>query len=220
MQTKTPVLLLTHDDFLWQHWSTLEHDTWLLTRGRKTIDLHAWHEDGHSLAVLDTGLADLPTWQRGNWKPLIQDLKLVVASVRPSDDEGVRVIAAGAMGYCHAYAPAATLMHILHAVEAGSVWMDTSLFNRLVRQVNILTPAPAVWRHPALSERECEIALHVAQGESNRTIAAKADVSERTVKAHLSSIFEKLGINDRLQLALLVHGIAESSPALRARAQA
>jgi len=219
MQTKAPVLLITHDDFLWQHWNTLDREQWLLTRGHTAADLSGWHEDGHSLAVLDTGLADLPAWQREHWKPLIQGLKLVVASMRPTDDEGVRVIAAGAMGYCHAYAPTATLTHILQAVEAGSVWMGASLVNRLVQQVNTLTPAPDIWHHPALSERESAVALLVARGKSNSTIATETGVAERTVKAHLSSIFEKLGIQDRLQLALRVHGIADTpSPRTQARA--
>ena len=63
------------------------------------------------------------------------------------------------------------------------------------------------WRS-ALTPRESEVAEMAAKGASNQEIAASCGISERTVKAHLSAIFEKLGVVDRLQLALKVHGIA------------
>jgi len=92
-------------------------------------------------------------------------------------------------------------------VATGSVWMGASLVNRLLRQVDTITPSPATWRHEALTERESTVALLVSQGESNGRIAAAMGISERTVKAHLTVIFEKLGVQDRLQLALRVHGV-------------
>ena len=55
-----------------------------------------------------------------------------------------------------------------------------------------------------LTTREKEIANLIAQGQSNLEIAANLEIAERTVKAHVSSIFQKLGLRDRLQLALLV----------------
>jgi DNA-binding NarL/FixJ family response regulator len=58
-----------------------------------------------------------------------------------------------------------------------------------------------------LTAREREIAKLAARGTSNLQIAETCDISERTVKAHMSSIFDKLSITDRLQLALRVHGI-------------
>ncbi len=58
-----------------------------------------------------------------------------------------------------------------------------------------------------LSEREREVARLAASGESNLAIAQALNITERTVKAHLSSCFEKLEVTDRLQLALKVHGL-------------
>ena len=58
-----------------------------------------------------------------------------------------------------------------------------------------------------LSRREMQVALRVAEGKSNKEVARLLLISERTIKAHLSSIFEKLGVRDRLQLALLVGGL-------------
>jgi len=200
----TPVLLLTQDDFLWQHWRHLDSQRWLLARGHGQADLRRWREQGRAVTVIDTGL---PDWQAQAWQPLLGDMRAVIASVRPDDEEGMQAFLYGALGYCHAYAPAATLTHVLQAVATGSVWMGASLVSRLLRQVDARAPSPADWRHEALSARECTIAVCVSRGESNRKIAASMGISERTVKAHLTSIFNKLGIEDRLQLALLVHGI-------------
>ena len=58
-----------------------------------------------------------------------------------------------------------------------------------------------------LSDREAQVAKFVAQGANNREIAQALQISERTVKAHLSAIFEKLGVRDRLQLSLRVNGL-------------
>jgi DNA-binding NarL/FixJ family response regulator len=59
----------------------------------------------------------------------------------------------------------------------------------------------------ALSSREAEVARLAAVGHSNADIAQKLLITERTVRAHLSAVFEKLHVGDRLQLALQVHGI-------------
>ena len=57
-----------------------------------------------------------------------------------------------------------------------------------------------------LTRRECEIATLVGNGESNKQIARLLDITERTVKAHLTEVFRKLEIADRLKLALMVKG--------------
>jgi len=211
MNAATPVLLLTQDDFLWQHWCGLNIQQWQLARGVDLTDLHRWRQKNHSLVVIDTGLPGLPAWQATTWQALLNNMCAVVASVRPSDEEGIQAIAVGALGYCHAYAPAATLSHVLTAVTTGSVWMGASLVSRLLRQIGTLAPSPEQWQHEALSARERTIALCVAQGDSNRKIAESLGISERTVKAHLTSIFDKIAVTDRLQLALLIHGVKANS---------
>jgi len=207
MLVATPVLLLTQDDFLWQHWSAVDKQQWLLARGRDLADLRGWRQQGHSVAVIDIGVPGLPAWGSEEWQPLLKGMHAVIASVRPNDEEGVQAFFCGALGYCHAYSPAVTLTRVLQAVATGSVWMGASLVSRLLRQVGALAPTRTDWRHEALSERERAIALRVSQGESNSRIAAAMGITERTVKAHLTAIFEKLGVEDRLQLALLVHGV-------------
>ena len=57
-----------------------------------------------------------------------------------------------------------------------------------------------------LTKRERQVAQSVSNGLSNREIAARLNISERTVKARLTAVFQKLGVRDRVQLALLMRG--------------
>ena len=69
------------------------------------------------------------------------------------------------------------------------------------------TPAPERPELDSLTARELMVARLVAQGESNREIAEALEITERTVKAHLTAIFEKLQVRDRVQLALAMNNI-------------
>jgi DNA-binding NarL/FixJ family response regulator len=67
-----------------------------------------------------------------------------------------------------------------------------------------------VWA--SLSAREVQVAMAVAEGRSNREVADLLSISERTVKAHMGSVFEKLGLRDRLQLVLFVASVRLQVP--------
>jgi DNA-binding NarL/FixJ family response regulator len=99
---------------------------------------------------------------------------------------------------------------VAQVIEAGQVWIGKNLMQRLLHGTSRLAGnqengAPD-WGQE-LTEREREVALLAANGASNQTIATDCKITERTVKAHLSAVFAKLNITDRLQLALRVHGI-------------
>lgn len=203
------VLFITHDDLLWQHWEKLDAGRWTAVRGRTLDDLKRWQHQGHTLAVLDAGLPDRPDWVDAQaWGALLKDVRLLVASTSPSDEEGKQVLSLGASGYAHSYVPAEALGRILSHVAAGDVWMGRTLVARLLREIDSrLPPAkPADWVH-GLTQREAEVARHAAMGDSNQAIADMLGITERTVRAHLSAVFDKLGVSDRLMLALKVHGI-------------
>lgn len=127
----------------------------------------------------------------------------VVISSTPRQEAALVALAAGARGYCHALATPEMLRDVAAAVGHGGLWVGPELMNRLILSLppGALSAAREDDLAP-LTERERETAQHVAQGLSNKEIARKLDITERTVKAHLSSIFAKLGLRDRLQLAL------------------
>lgn len=202
-----PVLMITHDDTLWRHWRDLDAQEWLPARGKTLADLDRWREQGRTLVVLDSSLPRLPDWAEPSWEQRLKGLKVVVASTSPDDNEARQAVSAGASGYAHAYSPAAAWNRILRNVEAGDLWLGRSLLTRLLQEIDRRLPSGGAWDQP-LSAREKEVAWRAAIGDSNQDIAITLGISERTVRAHMSSIFDKLGVHDRLMLALKVHGIS------------
>lgn len=134
---------------------------------------------------------------------------LVVMHNEPSDEKGIVALAQGASGYCNAYATPELLLTIESVVRNHGLWIGESILNRLISRVNAGSARPGQPAdHPALqalSDREREVATCVARGESNKEIARQLDLAERTIKAYLTAVFEKLGVRDRLQLALLLN---------------
>lgn len=197
-----PLLCLTHDDALARRWALLG-EPWHLTRIVRLEEA-----SGEGALLVDAALPGLPPLEAARWQPLAHHHPLILASSHPNDAEGLGAINAGFSGYCHAYCALDHLRQVVSVVESGELWVGRSILSRLLRAVDTHKPAPDApnWAH-TLTPREQDVALKAAQGDSNADIAASLEISERTVKAHLSAIFDKLGIADRLQLALRVHGI-------------
>jgi two-component system, NarL family, nitrate/nitrite response regulator NarL len=159
------------------------------------------------------------------------DARVVLLSGVPEPTEGLRALNDGVRGYTHAYGVPALLQEVALVIEHGGLWVGPDLLQRLVGSTHAALAAqqavskaqapaaaaastgPNAWS--LLSSREVEVARAVAAGRSNREVAAKMFISERTVKAHLGAIFEKLGVRDRLQLVLRLSASPEpaSSPA-------
>lgn len=203
-----PVLLLTHDDSLWDHWCKIDNSAWLPTRGTTVKDLHDWQSQGNTLAIVDLGLEGLYGLEGLSLlRYKMQTMQIIVATMGTDDTEGKHVISTGASGYIHAYMPVAAINTVLQTVNSGSVWMGPTLLARLLRDLGNKMPIRITDWSKDLTEREREIAKQAAKGYSNQAIAEALGITERTVRAHLTAIFEKLGVSDRLQLALKVHGI-------------
>ncbi|MBI2380199.1 MAG: response regulator transcription factor [Gammaproteobacteria bacterium] len=133
---------------------------------------------------------------------LTQNRRLVLADPLHQQERGLTALASGCAGYCHAYTEPDALRQILEVVASGEVWVGRELLSRLLGGLNANLPAPSeAWREP-LTEREQAVAECAAQGLVNKEIASRLDITVRTVKAHLSSVFAKLGVRDRVQLAL------------------
>ena len=99
------------------------------------------------------------------------------------------------------------LVQALDHVASGQVWVGESLLSRLLSDVTRRLEPKAGWES-TLTSREVEVAQRASLGHSNQLIANDLGITERTVRAHLQAVFEKLNVTDRLMLALKVHGIA------------
>lgn len=137
------------------------------------------------------------------------DRPLVILADEPSEDDALAALEAGAAGYCNGHAAPEVLKQVATVVENGGLWVGQRLMQRLLAGTARLVPSPMAaldWA-ASLTERERQVAQAVAQGASNKEIARQLDITERTVKAHVGAILEKLGARDRLQLSLVVNGI-------------
>lgn len=142
-------------------------------------------------------------------RALAGNIPVVVLDDQPSDDVAIMAFEAGASGYINTHAQAEVLQGVAETVAHQGLWVGTSLMRRLLSAVASSPPPPVdaepAWRQ-ILSPREIEVALAVAAGGTNKEIARQMRITERTVKAHVSSVLDKLQLRDRLQLALLVNG--------------
>jgi DNA-binding NarL/FixJ family response regulator len=182
---------------------------WRAQRLTNTIELDSLPVG--SLVMIDNAHPQRPVWDDARWRVWAGHLSIIVLSSAPEDAEGIAAMDAGVSGYCHAYANAATLRQVVEVVSSGELWVGRSLLTRLLKGVNQNiaqhTAHPVDDWRKQLTEREVEVAKMAAQGASNLGIAEVLGITERTVKAHLTSIFDKLDVADRLQLALKVHGV-------------
>lgn len=133
--------------------------------------------------------------------------KLVIMSDLPNDLEALAAFSILAKAYCNTHAAADVLRNVSVVVNQGGIWIGESIMSRLlalqVPQAQIEQKVSARW-DDVLTLREKEVAVLVADGLQNRQIAEQMAITERTVKAHIGSILEKLQLKSRLQLALLV----------------
>lgn len=134
--------------------------------------------------------------------------KIVVLANSPNQAEALHAMSLGAVAYSHAYSPAHVLGEIKTVISHGGVWMGQDLLKRLIEVSSSLAgnQAQQVNAHLSLlTAREKQVAIEAAKGLSNKEIARVLAITERTVKAHLSATFERLGAKDRLHLALMLN---------------
>jgi two-component system, NarL family, nitrate/nitrite response regulator NarL len=140
--------------------------------------------------------------------------RFILVSSHPAEREGLAAFRAGARGYCHRDIDPALLPKAIEVVQKGEIWAARALVARLIDELGARTRrngrGDSGARLGGLTRREREIAELVAAGGANKEIAARLGVTERTVKAHLTAIFRKLGLTDRLRLALYLNGALPS----------
>jgi DNA-binding NarL/FixJ family response regulator len=163
---------------------------------------------------------DLPaTEQLARLRASVGNSPVIVLADYPDDTEALALFAAGVRAYCNAHATAANLRQVARSVQAGGLWIGAALMERLLASTRIaLSVMPSsglaevegatlsAKRMATLTSRESEVAMIVAGGASNKEAARHLGITERTVKAHVGAVFEKLQARDRLDLLLIVNG--------------
>jgi two-component system NarL family response regulator len=137
------------------------------------------------------------------------ETKVIILSGDISENLEWELYMAGVRGCCQRNVKPEYLNQVVMAIQNGELWMRRSLTRRLGDELGKTTSKNKAYRDiPGLlhnlTPREHGIAKCVGNGESNKQIAQSCAITERTVKAHLTEIYLKLGIADRLNLALII----------------
>jgi len=135
--------------------------------------------------------------------------RIFLLSDQPDEEEGLTFLKLGIVGYANTYISSERLAEAVRVITSGAVWLGQKVMQRLILDSYAKTKEKAVAdsekKLDSLTKREREIANLISQGQTNLEIAANLDIAERTVKAHLSSIYEKTKTGSRLNLALLIN---------------
>jgi DNA-binding NarL/FixJ family response regulator len=123
------------------------------------------------------------------------EVAIVILTTYDDDELIVRGLRAGARGYLLKDAGRDVLLDAIRAAHSGELLLPDAIAARLVARLEETKPA----RGEELSARELEVLALIAQGASNKRIARQLRIAERTVKAHVTSVFQKLVVDTRAQ---------------------
>lgn len=165
------------------------------------LDLHL--PDSHGLMGLATLRSEYP--------------QVAVVMISAHDDPQVirRALAYGAAGYIPKRVGLDELTEALGAVLDCREWVPAELRGAVARTTTPSTDVQLAQRLASLTVQQFKVLRQVAEGRLNKQIADTLGVQERTVKAHLSAIFEKLGVRNRTQAGVLLSSLEVGDPARR-----
>lgn len=130
-------------------------------------------------------------------------VRTIVLTASEDEQDYVETVKRGARGIVLKQAATERLLEGIRKVHRGEIWIDQRVAAEVMKAMTRPGPAPgAAGEKGLLTPREAEIVTLVTQGFRNKEIAEKLAISEQTVKNHLQNIYDKLGVSDRLELAL------------------
>jgi DNA-binding NarL/FixJ family response regulator len=140
--------------------------------------------------------------------------KVIVLTTFQADEQVMSALRAGASGFLVKDTPPADIINAVRLVASGDAIISPSVTRTLLSHFGDAQASDrrraATQRLATLTDREREVATAIASGASNAEVAASLFMSEATVKAHVSRLFTKLDVANRVQIAILVHDAEQS----------
>lgn len=144
-----------------------------------------------------------------------KQVRILIVGADWPEDRQINALVQGAAGYCCESEPPKLLLRAIESILKGDIWIQRHLVPKVIGKLVQIKAPPAKETSSAaateaqeklksLSKREFDVARMIRDGENNKRIASAMEISERTVKAHLTSVFKKLNLKDRLHLALFI----------------
>jgi DNA-binding NarL/FixJ family response regulator len=147
---------------------------------------------------------------------LRQETKVVVFIPELSDEMEWKLFKMGVKGCCQNTVSPEQIKCIVDRLLQGELWIRRALTNQILNELIRITYEKNRIEQAVndllenLTHREYEIAMLAGRGESNKRIAQRLAITERTVKAHLTEIFRKLHVSDRIKLVLMMKDAIKS----------
>jgi DNA-binding NarL/FixJ family response regulator len=175
-----------------------------------------------AVLLLDLALCDANrVGEVSTLQSLSPSTKVVLFTKNPDPAEGISALKMGAKGYCSKDIQPELLEKAVEMVQEGQIWVERAVIPFLLgelasaggHQAPISSPKlPQDNLLDCLTPRERAVADLIAAGGWNKEIACRLTITEATVKAHLTAIFRKLGVTDRLQLGLFLARHGQTGP--------
>jgi two-component system nitrate/nitrite response regulator NarL len=144
-----------------------------------------------------------------------EDARVIILTAVHDPAAYHRAMLLGAMGLVFKEKAAEVVIRAIERVHAGEVWFDRTLIGNVLTELSRASATkkldPEAAKIAKLTEREREVAALIGEGLKNKQIANRLFISETTVRHHLTSVFDKLGVTDRLELIIYAyrHGLAK-----------
>lgn len=145
---------------------------------------------------------------------IVPDVRIIILTGLRDPELHRRAVMLGAMGVVAKDKAAEVLIKAIHSVQAGGAWLDPAIMAGVLAEVSRTKKGqsqdPEAVKIATLTNREREVVTLIGEGMKNREIADRLFISETTVRHHLTSIFSKLELNDRVELLIYAykHGLA------------
>jgi len=203
------ILIVSRDQMIRAPWEAALRDTYRIKINDDLQDDQVLRETRPQLVILDAALIESDETILA--RCVHTGGKVLVLGENWPENNQISVYAQGASGYCEKKAPPEIARKSVETVLKGDVWIQRDLISKVIGTlVSRSKPEPDSSLKQnriddalrTLSDREKEVVTRIRIGESNKQIAEHLFISERTVKAHLSSVFKKLKLSDRLQLVI------------------
>ncbi|MGC2162838.1 MAG: response regulator transcription factor [Silvibacterium sp.] len=180
-----------------------EPDLHIVTQVDKLEDLHNVQDTAADVLVLEGNLLAGTTDALPRIVSALPEIKIIVQTSDASENHTVELYRRGVRGIVPRSIAPELLVRCVRKIAAGETWIDNKSVNWVIEayraQATALTDPKL---QPRLSPKELSIIAHITQGKRNKEIAFQIGTTEQVVKNYLRKIYEKLGVSDRLELAL------------------